>query len=310
MPTFFIKHITQYQYTEYAQYSANRILLYPLQDAFQEVLLHQLTISSHPQVSVHKDYYGNDVGTFTVIEPHLTLTIDSTLEIRTHKRPLPSDTISAQEQWALLRDAHIRFSFNDYLYTESFSLREDVIAEFNRWMDVQQTPYVIAQRLCRYVYENYTYVKGITTVDSTLAEIWDHKQGVCQDFAHMLLAFLRMANIPSRYVSGYICPHQNGMRGEGATHAWVEVYLPDYGWLGIDPTNNCMVNDTHVRLAVGKDFQDCSPVKGTYRGGAEHHLHVSVTVSYEDGSNMQGESDIDYISDQQREQEYRQSQQQ
>ncbi len=87
----------------------------------------------------------------------------------------------------------------------------------------------------------------------------------------ILLAMLRLIDIPSRYVSGYICPNKNGMRGEGATHAWVEAYIPFYGWLGIDPTNNCIVNDTHVRLAIGRSFSDCSPVKGTYRGTSRAH---------------------------------------
>ncbi len=309
MPKFFIQHITQYQYTQYAQYSANRILLYPLQDAFQEVLLHELSVTANPQVSVHKDYYGNDVGTFTLIEPHLTLTIDSSLEIQTHKRQGPVDSMAAAAQWSQLLNEDIFFQFNEFLQTELFSNRPDVDVLFQQMIDFSLTPLQITKRFCAYVFEQFTYVKGITTVDSTLEDIWQHKSGVCQDFAHMLLAFLRMAKIPSRYVSGYICPHQNGMRGEGATHAWVEVYIPEYGWLGVDPTNNCIVNDTHVRLAVGKHFSDCSPVKGTYRGGAEHHLHVSVMVSYEDGLNMQGEADIDYVSDQLREQQFMQSQQ-
>ena len=79
------------------------------------------------------------------------------------------------------------------------------------------------------------------------------------------------------------------MRGEGATHAWVEAYIPFYGWLGLDPTNNCIVNDSHVRLAVGKNFSDCSPVKGTYRGTSNHTLDVAVSVSYEDGKNFTGD---------------------
>jgi transglutaminase-like putative cysteine protease len=99
----------------------------------------------------------------------------------------------------------------------------------------------------------------------------------------MLLVMLRILSIPSRYVSGYICPNKNGMRGEGATHAWVDAYIPQYGWLGLDPTNNCYVNDLHVRLAVGRNFADCSPVKGTYKGMSEHTLEVGVSVSYEDG---------------------------
>ena len=133
------------------------------------------------------------------------------------------------------------------------------------------------------MFENFTYQKGITTVETTLDEIWKIKSGVCQDFAHILLVLLRSVKIPARYVSGYICPNKNGMRGEGATHAWVEAYIPFYGWLGLDPTNNCIVNENHVRLAVGKNFTDCSPVKGTYRGTSNHTLEVAVTVSYEDG---------------------------
>ena len=99
-------------------------------------------------------------------------------------------------------------------------------------------------------------------------------------------------DIPARYVSGYICPNKSGMRGEGATHAWVEAYIPFYGWLGLDPTNNCVVNDAHVRLAVGKNFTDCSPVKGTYRGTSNHALEVAVSVSYEDGYTTEGINEV------------------
>jgi len=114
-------------------------------------------------------------------------------------------------------------------------------------------------------------------------EIWKLKAGVCQDFAHILTLMLRLVGIPARYVSGYICTHRNTtMRGEGATHAWAEAYIPDYGWMGIDPTNNCIANETHVRLAVGRNFSDCSPVKGVYKGTSDHRLDVSVAVGYED----------------------------
>jgi transglutaminase-like putative cysteine protease len=133
------------------------------------------------------------------------------------------------------------------------------------------------------VYNNFKYIKGITTIETTLDEIWDLKAGVCQDFAHILLVMLRLMGIPARYVSGYVCPHDNNLRGEGATHAWVEAYIPFYGWLGIDPTNNCVVNDLHVRLAIGRNFSDCSPVKGTYKGTAKQTLEVGVSVSHEDG---------------------------
>jgi transglutaminase-like putative cysteine protease len=149
----------------------------------------------------------------------------------------------------------------------------------------------VCPEFCAYVFEDFTYKKGITTVDTTLDEIWKLRSGVCQDFAHILLAMLRLVGIPARYVSGYICPNKNGMRGEGATHAWVEAYIPFYGWLGFDPTNNCIANENHVRLAVGRNFYDCSPVRGTYRGTSNHTLEVAVSVAYEDGKTVVLEKD-------------------
>ena len=113
------------------------------------------------------------------------------------------------------------------------------------------------------------------------------KKGVCQDFAHVLLQLLRTVGIPSRYVSGYICPNESGLRGEGATHAWVEIYTPTQGWLGLDPTNNIWTMDNHIRLSVGKNFYDCTPVKGTFKGLARQTLSVSVSVGYEDGRHFE-----------------------
>ena len=108
--------------------------------------------------------------------------------------------------------------------------------------------------LNEYVYNSFKYITGITNVETTLDEVWNLKAGVCQDFAHMLLVMLRMLGIPARYVSGYVCPNKNGMRGEGATHAWVEAYIPYYGWLGLDPTNNCIANELTCPACSGKEF--------------------------------------------------------
>ena len=119
-------------------------------------------------------------------------------------------------------------------------------------------------------------------METQVDEIWKLKAGVCQDFAHVLLVMLRMVGIPARYVSGYICPENDELRGAGATHAWVEAYIPFHGWLGFDPTNNCIASDRHIRLAIGRSFTDCTPAKGTYKSSSEHTLGVSVSI--EDGS--------------------------
>jgi transglutaminase-like putative cysteine protease len=129
-----------------------------------------------------------------------------------------------------------------------------------------------------HVFEIFHYIPGITDIETTLDEILAHRSGVCQNFAYILSQILRIAGIPAHYVRGYICLNKNGLRGEGATHAWVEAWLPGAGWIGVDPTNNVVVTDTHVTLSVGHSFIDCTPVKGTFKGVA-----VYLSVGYEDG---------------------------
>jgi transglutaminase-like putative cysteine protease len=203
-----------------------------------------------------------------------------------------SNTKKVEEQWAELRQLRYQADLIDFLRQENFSLLAEVMTVVESIQTSQQSPLNAAIQLCDFVFKKFTYKKGITTVESTLDEVWKLKSGVCQDFAHILLVMLRLIDIPARYVSGYICPNKSGMRGEGATHAWVEAYIPFFGWIGIDPTNNCIVNDSHVRLAVGKNFSDCSPVKGTYRGTSNHTLEVAVSVSYEDGSVVDTTSEV------------------
>lgn len=292
MSKFRIRHITRYSYEDVVSDSANQIMLYPVQDEYQETLQHHIFITGDPIVDVHPDYYGNQTGTFTQARPHRQLVIDSQLAVTTKKRPMPTDDKAPAVQWEKLHSPEADFGLIDFLKVERFTAREEIEKILDEEKCRNCTPLTVANDFCKYVYDNFTYRKGITTVETTVDETWKIKSGVCQDFAHILLVMLRMIRIPSRYVSGYICPNKNGMRGEGATHAWVEAYIPFYGWLGLDPTNNCIVNETHVKLAVGRNFSDCSPVKGTYRGTSNHTLEVSVSVSYEDGKTSDGDGDI------------------
>jgi len=282
MPEFKIKHLTQYTYQAPVRDSANQIILFPINDDYQEVQTHELSITGDPSVYVSKDYYGNEVGNFSFSSPHTELNILSTTVVNTRNKPLPKNDLPIDVQWQRLQALKNDIGFIDFLWQEHIEGLEELQQILNEQNHYASSPYEIALRYCKYVYENFSYIPGITTVETTTDVIWQLKAGVCQDFAHILLVMLRTATIPARYVSGYICPHKNGMRGEGATHAWVEAYLPGYGWLGLDPTNNCIANETHVRLAVGRNFSDCSPVKGVYKGLPQHKLEVSVSVSYED----------------------------
>lgn len=284
MPQFSIHHVTKYTYEVPVRDSANQIILFPIKDDYQTVSKQQLTITGDPVVDIYKDYYGNEVGSFTYAESHQQLLIDSRIEVFTRSRELPNDNMPKEQQWKELQGLRYQAPYIDFLKQEAFTAGDEIKQVTKLEQVLEVSPVAAAKMLNEYVYEQFQYIKGVTNVETTPDEIWTLKAGVCQDFAHILLVMLRFINIPARYVSGYICPNRNGMRGEGATHAWVEAYIPSYGWLGLDPTNNCMVNDLHVRLAVGRSFSDCSPVKGTYKGTSNHRLEVGVSVSYEDGN--------------------------
>jgi transglutaminase-like putative cysteine protease len=281
MPKFHITHTTSYLYQEPINDSANQIMLYPIEDQHQEVIEHQLKITDNPLIETYKDYYDNTVGSFTNPGVHSALVIDSQLTVITYPQTLPEDFTPQKQQWDELQKLRYQLPYINFLLPQQFRFLPEVLQITQQENQKEQTPLQLAKALSNFIYHHFEYKAGVTTVETTLDEIWELKSGVCQDFAHLLLVMLRLVNIPARYVSGYICPNKNGMRGEGATHAWVEAYIPFFGWLGLDPTNNIVVENKHVRLAVGRNFSDCSPVKGTYKGNARHQLEVKVTVGYE-----------------------------
>jgi len=289
MPEFKIKHITRYSYESPVRDSVNHIILYPKQDDYQQVKQHKLKISGNPHVDTFSDYYGNQIGFFTYTEPHTELEICSELRVITTAKELPAATMFSELQWEELQALRYIVPYIDYLKWEAFDGLQELKLVTGERKEAHSSPYTTALNYCSYVFERFQYIQGVTTVQTKLDEIWKLKAGVCQDFAHILCQMLRMANIPARYVSGYICPNKNGVRGEGATHAWVEAYIPGYGWLGLDPTNDCIASETYVRLAFGRSFNDCSPVKGVYKGSSDHKLIVQVIVGYDNGNTESSE---------------------
>jgi len=278
MPAYTIKHRTRYAYAAPVIDCANQVMVYPLADDRLEVKKHELVISHGPEVEVFTDYFGNQVGVFSLISPHTELLIDSLAEVVTHAIQFPMDEQLAAEQWKHLHAIRGDAEFFDFLAREPSPATGAIRATLDVVVDRAEKPLKNALVLSEYVYDHFAYQQGVTNVETPTEEIWQLQAGVCQDFAHILLFMLRLYDIPARYVSGYICPKDEGVRGTGATHAWVEAYIPFYGWLGLDPTNNCIVNDGHVRMAIGRNFMDCTPVKGTYKGTSAHRLEVSVHI--------------------------------
>lgn len=278
MGSYRIKHITRYTYASPVIDCTNQVMLYPIIDDHLEVVKHTLNISYHPDVETFVDYFGNNVGVFSVINSHTELVIESLAEVQTKAVLGPMDEESAVDQWKHLHDIQNNIAFIDFLNPGHSASYTDIKQSLEQIINYAERPLKNALVLSEYVYDHFSYEKGVTNIETPIEDVWNLKVGVCQDFAHMLLVMLRMFHIPARYVSGYICPKETGVRGEGATHAWVEAYIPFYGWLGLDPTNNCIVTDGHVRLAIGRGFNDCTPVKGTYKGSGEHTLEVTVNI--------------------------------
>jgi transglutaminase-like putative cysteine protease len=291
MAVFKIVHITKYQYNWPIKESINEIRLFPHNFDNQDVLQHQLLISNNPIVEISQDYYGNRVGNFNVLEPHTEMTIESRMLVRVnHSLKIPEiDSTTVQD---LEIEKEKNSSLLRLCYPEVITQQKKINSFLKKTNYVDKPILEIAQKCSEYIFKNFTYTKGITNIETTIDEILVHKKGVCQDFAHVLLQYLRTAGIPSRYVSGYICPNTTGLRGEGATHAWVEFYTPTQGWLGLDPTNNIWTMDNHVKLSVGRDFNECSPVKGTFKGVAKQTLSVSVSIEYEDGRQFEEVNDV------------------
>ena len=282
MSIYKIHHITQYDYDRPVRESVNEIRIFPYVCAEQEILQHELSITGQPQLLVFHDYWKNKAAVFNILEPHQTLVIENKIVVRTTLtnenylnyntgKSAMADDIANQLQLLELTKADLIQSQQEI---------NDIIYKIDQpWKSVAG----IVQDCSQYIYQYFKYIKGITTIETTVDEILEHRSGVCQDFAHVMLQILRSMKIPSRYVSGYICPNKDGLRGQGATHAWVEAWIPQHGWAGIDPTNNVWVTNKHIKLAVGRNFSDCSPIRGSFKGPAQQQLSVYVSVGYEDG---------------------------
>ncbi|MES2573319.1 MAG: transglutaminase family protein [Bacteroidota bacterium] len=325
MAVFKIVHITKYQYSWSIKESINEIRLFPHNFENQDVLQHQLSISHNPNVEISQDYYGNRVGNFNTLDAHNEMTIESRMLVRVnHSLKIPEiDTTTVED---LSNEMEKSILLQRLCYPENISKQKQIDQILKKINLPGKSIIAIAQECNEYIFKNFAYTKGITTIETTLDEVLELRKGVCQDFAHLLLQLLRTVGIPSRYVSGYVCSNDSGLRGEGATHAWVEIYTPTQGWLGLDPTNNIWTMDNHVKLSVGRNFYDCTLVKGTFKGFAKQTLSVSVSIGYEDGrqfeeiNNVQlqkvsaeEQAQLDYIEqqhDQLQHQEKQQEQQQ
>ncbi|HEY0394393.1 MAG TPA: transglutaminase family protein [Candidatus Elarobacter sp.] len=276
---FTIAHRTRYHYPTPVHESHTICHLQPRSDVAQFCTRYELTVSPRARVFSYADRFGNDVQHFAVLPEHDTLEVIARSQVTTQRgkakppaplrRRLVDDDPGLPDMWDFLHESrYVRFGPQLDALAEQVGTpgSDDDAVEWFRGAS-------------KAIHDAFTYETGSTTVQATVEESLAQRRGVCQDYAHVLIALCRRAGLPARYVSGYIHTGASGdTLGAEASHAWAEAYLGPHGWVGIDPTNDTWIGDHFVRIATGRDYRDVSPVRGVYVGASSGTLSVDVAV--------------------------------
>jgi len=276
-----VTHITRFKYSAPVSLSHNEIRMSPVDTGLQRVLSHEVVVRPSCQPVAHRDHFGNLIYHFNIIEPH------DYLEIKSHSVVETTNSVSCGPE-SLPDPRPYDERLVEYL---CWSPGVPPLAEYdtvplgqkiNMQMDELEFGHALSE-MAGYFFNTFRFDPDVTHVYSSPKELFVHGGGVCQDMAHAMIGVLRNAGIPARYVSGYIFDPDSGdmgerLRGSAATHAWVQAWHDGFGWIGVDPTNNKLVDWQYVRTAFGRDYFDVQPLKGIFAGNVKQELDVSVTV--------------------------------
>jgi len=260
----------------------NELRMSPVDTGLQRVLSHSIAVTPNAPITAHRDHFGNHVAHFNLLEPHDSMEIitrsivETTNAVSCGPESEPSP-FPYQERWL----EFLRWSPGVPALPEYESLA--IPRRISMDMDDIEFGHGLYE-MARYFFKTFRYDPDVTHVHSSPAALFEHGGGVCQDMAHAMIGVLRQAGIPSRYVSGYIfdpAKDQIGdhLRGAAATHAWVQAWHEGYGWMGVDPTNEKLVDWQYVRTAIGRDYFDVPPNRGTFRGTANQTIDVAVHIN-------------------------------
>ena len=281
MNCYSIRHLTRFRYANPVSESIMETRMHPRSDSNQHCLTFSLSVSPRCRVFTYRDQFGNNVHHFDIPGDHnqLVIVAESVVE----QQPIPEvPAFLAAEAWQAL-DAMIEAGdYWEMLLPSHFVAETPALLDLARRMEMvrRDDPLTLVRELNLRLFEYFDYVPRSTRVDSPIDEAILNARGVCQDFAHTMLALLRHVRIPARYVSGYLYRgrEDHDRSTPDATHAWVDVLLPHLGWVGFDPTNNLITHHRHIRTAVGRDYADVPPTHGIFRGNAASELYVAVHV--------------------------------
>ena len=292
-----VVHETRYEYTPSVENAHHVVHLRPATGDNQRVLSHRLHINPGPaELRELPDVYGNSRTFFSLHTTHeaLCVTADSVVSTSTARAEGQGSDSTEGTPWEQVREQFryragaIYNGASEFLFASPYVPRDDAFVQFARPSFAAGRPLAeAAYDLMERIHNEMTYDSDSTEVNTPALEALKLGKGVCQDFAHIMVACCRAMGLPARYVSGYMLtkppPGQKRLIGSDASHAWASVYCPvdpsgKARWLDFDPTNNRAPGEDYVTLATGRDFLDVSPLRGVIRGGAQHVLHVAVTV--------------------------------
>lgn len=300
-----IRHRTHYRYSADVVHSHQLLHLVPRPAPYQQCLEHSLRISPAPRERRDEvDVFGNPMTSIELEHPHRELAVIADMEVQLHTRPV----VLAGDSWAweTVRETLSYQAYappaREHLEAAVFRHESAFVRIKNAFLDYGADCFLAgrpilaaADALSTKLYRDFRYAPGETTISTPLLEVLEQRRGVCQDFSHVMIACLRSRGLAARYVSGYVrrLPHLDELPdaqskatlidraggADGASHAWVSVYSPPFGWVELDPTNDTRVASDHVAVAWGRDFGDVSPLRGVILGGGTHQLSVSVAVT-------------------------------
>jgi transglutaminase-like putative cysteine protease len=270
-----ITHENVFEYGEPVTESYMEFRLTPLTDSSQHLLQHRHRVEPSRTMRQYVDALGNTVSYFNILPEHERVEVSFDSIVETNSTRFRGHGIPAVQRDGA---AALRLLY-DYLRPTPLT---EWCEEFRQFIQPMERlkgspPQEAADVVRETIFSSFRYEGEVTSVSSPITDILRHGGGVCQDFAHLMLASCRWLGFPARYVSGYVV--LEGREEEvNASHAWVEVFDPAHGWFGIDPTHNQWVEERHVRLGIGRDYGDVPPNRGVYRGAAAEEIKVRVQL--------------------------------
>lgn len=276
-----IRHITRFRYSAPVRESVMELRMQPRSEGPQTLRSFQISTNPRAQLYAYTDHLGNAVYHFNLLREHEELRVEAQATVEITPRPAWPDQLDTLE-WSRYNGFNLTDDHFDMLEPSKFARSSPELGSFMKIADLEKPvgdPMSALKTLQRGIYDSFDYEPGVTEVNSPIEVALEQRRGVCQDYAHIMTAIARAWGIPCRYVSGYL--YHKGSRDRSAanaTHAWVEAYLPSLGWVGFDPTNNILAGERHIRAAVGRDYADVPPTRGTYKGGADSELSIAVSL--------------------------------